>query len=304
MQWPWPACRSAKGGLYAWSQSTSNSIILERVSCVASTEGLFTCAEPRCYFASPSVFIMMALFLSFGCGRLRTCHCLIWCHFARVLFHEQTICLSSAFTSLLLEAQTLCPSAVSAAGAFDVQVSQLTVLWFVCFFGDDLLLQKQQQKPLTRSLKPALCCSSICFSLAASVRCVVWQCFMCILWRMLPKQDMPDSVDQPSALGDHCFFCFVFSSSSMHLHNSYSKVKKNAVDNLDSTVFLCFYNYKNYSSSVIIFQQILMCFWLIWVILKLFIKLSKTLMLTIKHKTQETPAEQVIHFEAASFSFF
>lgn len=27
-------------------------------------------------------------------------------------------------------------------------------------------------------------------------------------------------------------------------------------------------------------------------------------MLTIKHKTQETPAEQVIHFEAASFSFF
>lgn len=146
MQWPWLACRSAKGGLYAWSQSTSNSIILERVSCVASTEGLFTCAEPRCYFASPSVFIMMALFLSFGCGRLRTCHCLIWCHFAHILFHEQTICLSSAFTSLLLEAQTLCPSAVSAAGAFDVQVSQLTVLWFVCFFGDDLLLQKQQQK--------------------------------------------------------------------------------------------------------------------------------------------------------------
>lgn len=62
MQQPWPACRSAKGGLYAWSQSTPNSIILERVSCVSSTERLFTCAEPRCYFASPSVFIMMALF--------------------------------------------------------------------------------------------------------------------------------------------------------------------------------------------------------------------------------------------------
>lgn len=62
MQQPWPACRSAKGGLYIWSQSTPNSIILERVSCVSSTERLFTCAEPRCYFASPSVFIMMALF--------------------------------------------------------------------------------------------------------------------------------------------------------------------------------------------------------------------------------------------------
>lgn len=118
-------------------------------------------------FCFPQCFHYDGSFLSFGCGRLRTCHCLIWCHFARVLFHEQTICLSSAFTSLLLEAQTLCPSAVSAAGAFDVQVSQLTVLWFVCFFGDDLLLQKQK-KTLTRSLNPALCCSSICFSLAAS----------------------------------------------------------------------------------------------------------------------------------------
>lgn len=69
MQQPWPACRSAKGGLYTWSQSTPNSIILERVSCVSSTERLFTCAEPRCYFASPSVFIMMALFcLSVGGG--------------------------------------------------------------------------------------------------------------------------------------------------------------------------------------------------------------------------------------------
>lgn len=62
MQQPWPACRSAKGGLYTWSQSTPNSIILERVSCVSSTKRLFTCAEPRCCFASCSVFIMMALF--------------------------------------------------------------------------------------------------------------------------------------------------------------------------------------------------------------------------------------------------
>lgn len=60
-----PACRSAEGGLYAWSQSTPNSIMLEGVSCVSSAQRLFTCAEPRGYFASPSVFIMMALFLSF-----------------------------------------------------------------------------------------------------------------------------------------------------------------------------------------------------------------------------------------------
>lgn len=42
---------------------------------------------------------------------------------------------------------------------------------------------------------------------------------MCILWGMLPKQDMPDSVDQPLALGDHCFFlfCFVFSSNEWRL---------------------------------------------------------------------------------------
>lgn len=65
MQQPWPACRLAKGGFYAWSQSTPNSIILERASCVSSSERLFTCAEPRCYFASPSVFIMMALFCLF-----------------------------------------------------------------------------------------------------------------------------------------------------------------------------------------------------------------------------------------------
>lgn len=121
-------------------------------------------------FCFPQCFHYDGSFLSFGCGRLRTCHCLIWCHFARVLFHEQTICLSSAFTSLLLEAQTLCPSAVSAAGAFDVQVSQLTVLWFVCFFWGWFIATKTttKTKTLTRSLKPALCCSSICFSLAAS----------------------------------------------------------------------------------------------------------------------------------------
>lgn len=65
MQQPRPACRPAKGILYIWSQSTRNSIILERVSCVSSTERLFTCAEPRCYFASPSVFIMTALFFVF-----------------------------------------------------------------------------------------------------------------------------------------------------------------------------------------------------------------------------------------------
>lgn len=65
MQQPWPACRSAEGGLYAWSQSTPNSIMLEGVSCVSSAQRLFTCAEPRCYFASPSVFIMMALFCLF-----------------------------------------------------------------------------------------------------------------------------------------------------------------------------------------------------------------------------------------------
>lgn len=70
MQQPRPACRSAKGGLYAWSQSTPNSIILERVSCVSSAQRLFTCAEPRCYFASPSVFIMMALFCLFRSGEV------------------------------------------------------------------------------------------------------------------------------------------------------------------------------------------------------------------------------------------
>lgn len=72
MQQPWPACRSAEGGLYAWSQSTPNSIMLEGVSCVSSAQRLFTCAEPHCYFASPSVFIMMALFCLFwGGGRRR-----------------------------------------------------------------------------------------------------------------------------------------------------------------------------------------------------------------------------------------
>lgn len=70
MQQPWPACRWAKGGLYAWPQSTPNSIILERVSCVSSSERLFTCAEPRCYFASPSVFIIMALFFLFLWGKV------------------------------------------------------------------------------------------------------------------------------------------------------------------------------------------------------------------------------------------
>lgn len=111
MQQPWPACRSAKGGLYTWSQSTPNSIILERMSCVSSTERLFTCAEPRCYFASPSVFIMMALFCLLVGGGYKHAICLILCHLAlwvfRVLFHEETICLSSAFTSLhVLEVQT------------------------------------------------------------------------------------------------------------------------------------------------------------------------------------------------------
>lgn len=57
-----------------------------------ASERLFTCAEPRCYFASPSVFIMMALFLSFGEGRLQTCHRLIQCHFAQCVFcHNVTM---------------------------------------------------------------------------------------------------------------------------------------------------------------------------------------------------------------------
>lgn len=96
MQQPWPACRSAKGGLYIWSQSTPNSIILERVSCVSSTERLFTCAEPRCYFASPSVFIMMALFcLLVGGGGQQHATApssviLPQCHFC-VLIHQFTI---------------------------------------------------------------------------------------------------------------------------------------------------------------------------------------------------------------------
>lgn len=88
MQQPRPACRSAEGGLYAWSQSTPNSIMLEGVSCVSSAQRLFTCAEPRCYFASPSVFIMMALFCLFGPvggGGGRTCHRLIRRHFLQPL---------------------------------------------------------------------------------------------------------------------------------------------------------------------------------------------------------------------------
>lgn len=87
MQQSWSACRSAKGGLYAWSQSTPNSIILERVSCVSSTERLFTCTEPRCYFASPTVFIMMALF----CLSLRRLLLNIDCHFALCVWSEPTI---------------------------------------------------------------------------------------------------------------------------------------------------------------------------------------------------------------------
>lgn len=93
MQQPWPACRSAKGGLYIWSQSTPNSIILERVSCVSSTERLFTCAEPRCYFASPSVFIMMALFCLLVGGGSPTRYRSIQCHFAPMSF----LCSSSQY---------------------------------------------------------------------------------------------------------------------------------------------------------------------------------------------------------------
>lgn len=121
MQQPWPACRSAKGGLYTWSQSTPNSIILERVSCVSSTERLFTCAEPRCYFASPSVFIMMALFCLFvggGYEHVNAWSSVILPHvFSVFLFHEQTMCWTLAFTSpLVLEVQTSLHPAVSLTG--------------------------------------------------------------------------------------------------------------------------------------------------------------------------------------------
>lgn len=47
--------------------------------------------------------------------------------------------------------------------------------------------------------------------------------FVYILWRMLPKQDMPISVEQPPALGHHCVF-FSFQTSA----NSYLKRMKNA----------------------------------------------------------------------------
>lgn len=185
-------------------------------------------------FCFPQCFHYDGSFLSFGGGRLRTCHCLIRCHLALcvfcVLFHEHTICLSSAFTSLLvLEAQTtfLQQLVLQAFPPFDVQLSQLTSLfseWFTTV------------KAVTDSLKSALhefSVDALLQWLQLAVRPVGCLCFMCILWRTLPKQDMPDSVDQPRALGHHCFFLF----PSTHVHNSYSKRKKNAVDNTGRAIW-------------------------------------------------------------------
>lgn len=105
MQQSWPACRSAKGGLYTWSQSTPNSIILERVSCVSNTERLFTCAEPRCYFASPSVFIMMALFCLLVRGEVTNMPWLDPVSFCHLCFQ----CSFSLGHNLLVFRSHLCP---------------------------------------------------------------------------------------------------------------------------------------------------------------------------------------------------
>lgn len=194
MQQPWPACRSAKGGLYAWSQSTPNSIILERVSCVSSTERLFTCAEPRCYFASPSVFIMMALCLLVGGGYE---HAIAWSSvilpYVFSMFcvtSGQCVCLQLSPRSLFWKFSYFTPVVTT--------LSCFSCLSFVnhdpCFWMIYLALQ------------PVACV------LVSSHTCrLLYLCFMCILWRMLPKQDMPNSVDQPRALSHHCFFCFFFS---------------------------------------------------------------------------------------------
>lgn len=117
-------------------------------------------------FCFPQCFHYDGSFLSFGCGRLRTCHCLIWCHFARVLFHEQTMCLSSAFTSLFWKRRYF----VLQQLVLQAPLTSRFPSWLSCvflFFGW-FIATKTTTKTLTRSLKPALCCSWMCFSLAAS----------------------------------------------------------------------------------------------------------------------------------------
>lgn len=65
----------------------------------------------------------------------------------------------------------------------------------------------------------------------------------CILKRMQPKQDMPDSLDQPRTSGRNCFFLFFVFFPSKHLRNCYSEGEKYALDNMElnsnSTGFFC-----------------------------------------------------------------
>lgn len=207
MQQPWPACRSAKGGLYTWSQSTPNSIILERVSCVSSTERLFTCAEPRCYFASPSVFIMMALFCLLV-GEVTNMPLLDPVSFCPMCF----LCSFSWADNMFVFRSHLAPCSPS-SDLFLPAVSVTGPLMLCCpdsfiYFWMIYNNKNTYQSPrhcFASVLSLCVDASSEAFS-SQTVGCC--SCFMCILWRMLPKQDMPNSVDQPRALGHHCFFSF------------------------------------------------------------------------------------------------
>lgn len=212
MQQPWPACRSAKGVLYIWSQSTSNSIILERVSCVSSIERLFTCAEPRCYFASPGVFIMLAFF------------CLL---------------VGGVSNMLSLQPLSFCPNLVSMFLFINSQYPFTVCLCPIVLFLAFSLYHKELQPYLIAWLKiEPLVGSPAATSSWQNVGCLR-EFFVYVLWRMLPKQDMPISVEQPSALSYHCVVVFFFFQTSA---NSCLKRMKNGSNGLCPLVRFFFFH--------------------------------------------------------------
>lgn len=240
MQQPWPACRSAKGGLYAWSQSTPNLIILERVSCVSSTERLFTCAEPRCYFASPSVFIMMALFCPLVGGGYE--HAIAWSYVILpyefsmfCVWGRQCVCLQLSRRSLFWKFK-LSP-AVTVPPATPVPQIMTYISEWRRFRNTNILDLALHQLP----------------SLPVGSQAWLAVCFICVLC-VYCEECYLNRTCQTQWTNLELWATIVFFPST-HLHNSHSKRMKTRSWSV-STHLLCTFLYSLYLRLIPMFTVI------------------------------------------------
>ncbi len=164
-------------------------------------------------FCFPQCFHYDGSFLSFGGGRLRTCRRLIQCHFAWcvfcVLFQEHTICLSWAFTVLLV---------------LRVQTSFLQLLVWQAFLPLMLFGWFTTKKSLTDCLDPgSLCVMPPVKQLHSAVTAGCMCFYVNIVKNAAETGHSKLGRTASNSLPPLCF-------PSTHLHNSYSERKKTVAD--------------------------------------------------------------------------